>query len=44
MGKNLESGENLSGDCDPIQVYSVKVENGYVYIDVSVLIQQRSVA
>jgi nitrite reductase (NADH) small subunit len=41
---SLKNGENLSGDCDPIKVYPVKVEKGYVYIDVSVLVQQRSVA
>ena len=29
---SLETGENLNGDCPPVAVYPVKIENGYVYV------------
>ena len=32
---SLKTGENMNGDCYSIKTYGVKVENGYVYIDVS---------
>lgn len=41
---SLKTGRNLSGDDYCITTYPVKVENGYVYIDVSAIDQQRSVA
>lgn len=32
---SLESGENLNGDIDPIAVYPVKIEDGFVYVGFS---------
>ncbi|HBK71969.1 MAG TPA: nitrite reductase (NAD(P)H) small subunit [Flavobacteriaceae bacterium] len=32
---SLETGENLNGDLDPIAIYPVKIENGFVYIGFS---------
>ena len=32
---SLKSGQSLSGDCDHIRTYPVKVEDGIVYVDVS---------
>ncbi|GAB1855977.1 nitrite reductase small subunit NirD [Flavobacteriaceae bacterium MHTCC 0001] len=29
---SLETGENLNSDLDPIAIYPVKVENGFVYL------------
>jgi len=29
---SLESGENLNGDLNPIAIYPVKIEEGYVYV------------
>ena len=29
---SLETGENLNGDCPPVAVYPVRVENDYVYV------------
>lgn len=32
---SLKSGKALSGDCDNIKTYPVKVEDGIVYVDVT---------
>lgn len=41
---SLKTGENLTDDCGHIKTYPIKVEDGYVYIDVSAINEQRSVA
>lgn len=32
---SLKTGKNLSGDCDHIKTYPVKVEGDFVFVDVS---------
>ncbi len=32
---SLENGENLNGDLDPIAIYPVKIEDGFVYLGFS---------
>ena len=32
---SLKNGKSLNGDCDDIKTYPVKVENGFIFVDVS---------
>lgn len=32
---SLKTGQSISGDCDSIKTYSVKVEGDFVFVDVS---------
>lgn len=37
---NLKTGENMCGDHYTIKTYGIKIENGYVFIDVSTLMHR----
>lgn len=32
---SLQTGENLNGDCPPVAIYPVRIEDGYVYVGFS---------